>query len=122
MKKPDVPLFLVGSNVEQIGIEPPCELGEHGRRLWDAVMTEHPFRDVAGLEMLAAICQAHNRAERERIQIDQEGELVQSRQGMKEHPLLKSELANRSFVVKTLQRLGLNYEPVRTLKPKIGGY
>jgi hypothetical protein len=46
-------------------------------------------------------------------QIDRDGEVVRHRGGVKEHPALKIELAARSFVVRTLQRLGLNYEPVR---------
>ena len=33
--------------------------------------------------------------------------------GIKDHPALKHELANRSFVSKTLVRLGLDVEPVR---------
>ena len=33
--------------------------------------------------------------------------------GIRDHPALKHELANRSFVGKTLVRLGLDVEPVR---------
>jgi hypothetical protein len=33
--------------------------------------------------------------------------------GPRDHPLLKHELAARSFVVRTLQRLGLNMEAVK---------
>jgi hypothetical protein len=33
--------------------------------------------------------------------------------GIRDHPALKHELANRSFVSKTLVRLGLDVEPVR---------
>jgi hypothetical protein len=32
---------------------------------------------------------------------------------VRDHPALKHEIANRSFVVRTLTRLGLNVEPVR---------
>jgi hypothetical protein len=45
--------------------------------------------------------------------IAHDGPVVATKHGPKEHPLLKIELANRSFVVRTLARLGLNMEPVK---------
>ena len=39
--------------------------------------------------------------------------MIATRIGIRDHPALKHELANRSFVSKTLVRLGLNVEPVR---------
>ena len=50
-----------------------------------------------------------------------DGSVVQTKNGPREHPLLKSELACRSFVVRGLQRLGLadNSRPVG--RPGYGG-
>jgi hypothetical protein len=54
-------------------------------------------------------------------QIDRDGELIPTRSGLKEHPGLKGELANRAFVSRTLQRLGLDVEPVRPDVGRPGG-
>jgi hypothetical protein len=46
--------------------------------------------------------------------IDRDGEVVHTRNGPKAHPALRDELAGRAFIVRTLERLGLNVE---TIKP-----
>ena len=38
-----------------------------------------------------------------------------AKSGMREHPLLKAELANRAFVCRWLHRLGLNLEVVKPI-------
>jgi hypothetical protein len=38
-----------------------------------------------------------------------------TKSGMREHPLLKGELANRAFVCRSLHRLGLNLEVVKPI-------
>ena len=77
-------------------------------------MREYEIDDAGGLEMLASACQALDRAERCREAIDDEGEMIRTKAaGPRDHPLLKHELAARSFVVRTLQRLGLNMEAVK---------
>jgi len=43
-------------------------------------------------------------------QIDNDGEVIRARGQIKDHPALKHELAARAFVVRTLSRLGLNFE------------
>src|SRR5262249_17884745 len=92
----------------------PAGLGETGQRLWAAVQGQYNIRDAGGVELLKQACQAADRAERCRKAIDLDGELVeQPNGGTREHPLLKAEIAARSFVVRTLTRLGLDVEPVR---------
>ena len=76
-------------------------------------MTEFEVADAAGLEMLCSACAALDRAEACRATIDRDGEIIRSKAGPREHPLLKHELAARSFVVRTLARLGLNFEPIK---------
>jgi hypothetical protein len=73
--------------------------------------------DAGGIEMLAQACQALDRAEALREEIDQDGAVIRVRGTIRDHPALKHELANRAFVVRTLARLGLNFEPVR---PSVG--
>jgi hypothetical protein len=60
--------------------------------------------------MLTHAAQALDRAEKYAEQIDAEGATIETKHGLKEHPLLKHELAARAFVVRTLQRLGLDVE------------
>jgi hypothetical protein len=62
--------------------------------------------------MLAQCCAAADRAEALRTQIDQDGEVITTRMGKKDNPLLKHEIAARSFVCRTLSRLGLNVKAV----------
>ena len=99
---------------EQPAVKPPRKLGKPGAHLWRNIMREYEIDDAGGLEMLASACQALDRAERCREAIDDEGEMIRTKAaGPRDHPLLKHELAARSFVVRTLQRLGLNMEAVK---------
>ena len=63
--------------------------------------------------MLEAACRALDRAERCKMLIDRDGEIVVVGGVPREHCLLKCELASRSFCVRTLARFGLNFEPLR---------
>ena len=46
--------------------------------------------------------------------IAEDVEIVRTPTGIKSHPAIKDGLAARGFVVRTLQKLGLNFEPLRT--------
>jgi hypothetical protein len=96
------------------GIAPPRKLGQHGMSLWNSVQTAYQIDDVGGVELLAQACAASDRVEAlaERISVD--GEVIHTRNGPKAHPALRDELAGRAFIVRTLERLGLNVE---TIKP-----
>ena len=99
---------------ERPAAKPPRKLGRHGADLWRKVMREYEIDDAAGLEMLALACQQLDRAEECREQIDRDGLMLRTKNGPKDHPLLKAELSARGFVCRTLQRLGLTVE---TIKP-----
>lgn len=102
---------------------PPRPLGKHGLKLWRAVLSEWDISDVAGRELLALASQALDRAESCREQIDADGEVIRSKVGLREHPCLKHELQNRSFVSRTLSKLGLDAEPIRGVgRPTTRGY
>lgn len=111
-KKPTNPLHIV-SDLDGTRAQPSRTLGEHGRRLWDRVVSEYVVDDVAGIELLTQLCQATDRAEALAAHVAQDGEVVRTPTGIKCHPAIKEELAARAFVVRTLSRLGLNYEPLR---------
>jgi len=78
-------------------------------------MAEYRIQDRGGIELLAQACQSLDRAEALRDAIDRDGNTIYTPSGMpKSHPAIKDELACRAFVVRTLERLGLNIE---TIKP-----
>src|SRR5262249_40720221 len=107
------PLSLVDPDV--IGPQPPRPLGQHGLRLWTSVMGAYAIDDVGGIELLCLCCQALDRAESCRALIDADGERVKTRTGMRSPPLLRDELANRAFVARTLDRLGINAEALKSV-------
>src|SRR6516162_3938053 len=110
-KKPS--LALVGSETT-IGIQPPFALGKHGQSLWDRIQSEYDVSDPAGIEFLAQACAAADLAERLQEEIENDGTVVRARGGVRSHPAIRDLIAARSFVTRTLTRLGLNYEPLRT--------
>jgi hypothetical protein len=112
-KKPAQPALSIVSP-ETTGGSPPRDLGQHGRKLWDEVQAAYGITDRGGVELLAQACQAADRAEALADAIARDGSVVYSRSGVpKSHPAIKDELANRAFVVRTLERLGLNVEAVK---------
>ena len=103
--------------------KPPRRLGPHGSALWVSIHSEYNICDAGGVAMLALIAEEQDRAESCRARIDKDGEIIETPSGPREHPLLKRELAARAFVVRGLQRLGLDVEPVgRVGRPPLGGY
>jgi hypothetical protein len=92
---------------------PPRPLGDYGNALWDRVQGEYGITDTGGIEILAQACAALDRAEALREAIDRDGEVITTRNGPKVHPGCKDELACRAFVVRTLERLGLNVEAIK---------
>ena len=102
----------------------PPELGAAGTALWDRVHSEYHLVDAGGVAMLEMAARQLDRAEACRVQINHDGELIRTNSGPKEHPLLKHELACRAFVARTLSRLGLDVEPLRSNagRPGIKGW
>jgi hypothetical protein len=96
-------------------MSPPRKLGEHGLTLWRTVQSEYLITDTGGVEILAQACSALDRAEELASVIDQDGCTIMIRGVLREHPLLKGELACRAFLCRCLQRLGLNIEAVKSV-------
>jgi hypothetical protein len=94
--------------------KPPRALGKHGLTLWRSIVAEFSFPDTPGKEMLYAACAALDVAEACAAEIKADGPVVRLKGGVvREHPALRAELAHRSFIVRTLARHGLDYEPVK---------
>lgn len=95
-------------------LPPPPNLGEAGSKLWESINSEYSIDDSGGREMLLQICMACDTAAACAAEIAQDGRLIRTKGGgMRDHPLLKHELAARSFVLRSLHRLGLDIEPTR---------
>jgi hypothetical protein len=116
-KKP--PLTLIGS--ASTGTQPPRPLGEHGLGLWRGVHAEYSIDDIGGIEMLAQACASLDRAEALAARIVHDGEVIYLKGVPRAHPAVKDELACRAFVVRTLQKLGLNVEQVKNVGRPSGG-
>lgn len=113
------PVTLVKPNSS--GIQPPRPLGNHGVALWDKLMAEYRITDCGGLEVLAQICAALDRAEMLAEQVAADGSVIMTKTGLREHPAIKGERGCRSFVTRNLQRLGLNVEAVKPVGRPGGG-
>ena len=100
---------------------PPATLGEAGADLWRRVMAEYQIDDVGGREMLAQACAACDRATGLAALIERDGAVLYGKGGPRSHPAIKDELACRAFICRTLHRLGLDVEPVRSVgRPGVG--
>jgi hypothetical protein len=97
------------------GPVPPRKLGKDGVALWHAIMAEYAIDDAGGVAVLLLACEALDRAQACRQQIDRDGLVLRTRAGARDHPALKHELANRAFVVRTLHRLGLDVEAIKPI-------
>ena len=111
--KPPLALVTPGTT----GASPPRSLGQHGRSLWDRIMSEYDVADSGGIEMLAQACAGADLAETLCAEIERDGAVIRQRGAVRAHPAIKDLVACRSFVVRTLIKLGLNFEPVR---PAVG--
>ena len=94
---------------------PPRALGRHGMALWQTVQGEYSIEDPGGIELLAQACAAVDRLEALAERINADGEIIVVRGVPKPHPALREELSARSFVCRTLERLGLNLEAVKPI-------
>ena len=91
--------------------KPPRTLGQAGTNLWARISEEYDLSDAGGRELLCLICEALDRVQSLRQQIDEEGEYVSDAKGnRRDNALLRRELAGRSFISKGLQKLGLALE------------
>jgi hypothetical protein len=122
VKKPAANLTVIHGEPLADLVEPPSDLGATGAALWVSIQRQYQIRDSGGMAMLKLACEASDRAQRCRQQIDQDGEMIRTRTGVRSNPLLRDELANRAFVVRTLGQLGLDLEPVKAIgRPPSGG-
>jgi hypothetical protein len=103
--------------------DPPRPLGPAGHGLWRAIQTEYNIQDQGGITMLLVGCQALDRAERLRVQIDADGEVIRLRNGsVRAHPAIRDELGCRAQVMRAIEKLGLNFEAVKAIGRPPGSF
>ena len=95
--------------------EPPPSLGEAGLALWRSVQAQYAIADAGGLEILRQACAACDRAAQYAAIIDEQGAVIMGKIGIREHPLVKAEIATRALGGRLISRLGLNIEALRPL-------
>ena len=72
---------------------PPKDLGTVGTALWCGLLAEFEFDNRASLETLAQACRCADRAEACREQIADDGVVIRTKTGIRDHPLIKHEIA-----------------------------
>ena len=113
-KKPRLTLISPEQTTAVTLLAPPVSLNNTGRNLWQSIMSEYDIRDSGGQQMLLQICEAADRVEEFSATIKRDGLVLRTKSGPKDHPLLRHEQAARSFIIRSLVRLGLD---VQALKP-----
>ncbi len=113
-------LSVVGST--STGQPPPRKLGRYGLSLWHDVTSTYHIEDIGGIELLAQACAAADRAEALAAIIAEDGETIKGKNGLRAHPCLKDELVARSFVVRTLARLGITTQEIKPMGRPASGF
>jgi len=93
--------------------EPPTTLGEAGLALWRSIQAQYAIGDAGGLAILEQVCGATDRIAEYRAIINEQGAVIITKSGIKEHPLVKHETAQRALVGRLISRLGLDIEALR---------
>jgi hypothetical protein len=106
-KKPTLTLVKPGA---KSGIQPPFKLGKRGLSLWRDIRRDYHVDDRGGVELLAQACAAADRVEALAACVARDGEMIRTKTGARIHPAIREELAARSFIVRTLERLGITTE------------
>ena len=94
-------------------LAPPASLDKTGATLWRSIMDEYDIRDSGGREILRQACEAADRVHEFSAAIARDGPIIRTKLGVRDHPLLKHELAARAFITRCLHRLGLDVEAVK---------
>jgi hypothetical protein len=88
------------------GAKPPRPLQQDGRALWNRFLEKFRVGDPDDLELLCLAAEQLDQAAMLRQDVDREGRLIATANGLRENPAVKLELQCRSFVARTLRQLG----------------
>src|SRR5262245_65475862 len=108
-RKSQEPLTIVSGSVPTLA-DPPPTLRETGATLWRSIMAEYAIADSGGRAILEQACASADRAAECAAIIAEQGAVISTKHGLKDHPLLRHETAARDLVRRLLTRLGLAVE------------
>jgi Phage terminase, small subunit len=111
-RKSQEPLTIVSGSAPTLA-DPPATLREAGATLWRSIMAEYAVSDSGGRAILEQACASADRAAECASIIAEQGAVISTKHGLKDHPLLRHETAARGLVGRLLTRLGLDVEPLR---------
>lgn len=95
-------------------IRAPSHLSASSRKLWRDILSEYQINDAVGLRILQVACEALDRAENCRREIERNGQQVKDRFGQcKSHVLLPAERDARGQFLAAVKQLNLDIEPLR---------
>jgi hypothetical protein len=102
-------LNVIGAAPRPDPLQPPPELGEHGTALWNRLHHDFEITDASGLEMLVQICCTADRVAEYSAAIERDGAVLRVKGGgLRDHPLIRHVQTGRSFIVRSLHKLGLD--------------
>jgi hypothetical protein len=107
-------LTVIGPASGRNPIPPPEGLGEAGSKLWTDLHHDYVIDEASGLEMLRQICCTADKVAEYSDTIDRDGAILRTKAGVKEHPLIRHVQTGRSFIVRSLHKLGLDIVTPRT--------
>ena len=93
--------------------QPPRPLNTAGLALWRAIQSEYDIWDHGGVELLMQCAECADRLAMLSARIEADGIIIDTKTGPRPHPLLKDEVANRNFLARTIEKLGLTLEPIK---------
>ena len=114
MAKTSPALTVIDAASKPNPLAPPASLGKAGAELWGSINRDYVIEDSAGCQMLLRICETADTLASYDEQIERDGPTIRTGSGLREHPLLKHQLAARSFIVRSLHRLNLDVIPPRS--------
>jgi len=95
-------------------LRPPGHLTEESKKFFTDLCGEYGLDDRASCEILIKACEAKDRAEAARSQIESDGIMIADRHGqLKNHPLLTVERDARSAFVISMKALRLDVQSGR---------
>jgi hypothetical protein len=90
--------------------------------LWNSIQGEYAISDSGGIELLLQGCALADRIAGLVAEIARTGLMIPTKQGSRSNPLLKEEVAARSLLIRTLQKLGVTEESIKPVgRPSHGG-
>ena len=92
-RKSQEPLTLVAGSAPTLA-DPPATLREAGASLWRSIIAEYAITDSGGRAILEQACASADRAAECAAIIAEQGAVISTKHGLKDHPLLRHALSH----------------------------